>query len=62
MSPAASVSGYYFSHPESCYFGVSRVERDQVEDYARRRRVSVEVAERWLTPVLGYEPSPALVA
>jgi 5-methyltetrahydrofolate--homocysteine methyltransferase len=56
MSPAASVSGLYFSHPESRYFGVSRVERDQVEDYARRKRMSVEEVERWLAPVLGYDP------
>jgi 5-methyltetrahydrofolate--homocysteine methyltransferase len=57
MSPAASVSGLYFSHPESRYFGVSRVERDQVEDYARRKAIGVEEAERWLAPVLGYEPA-----
>ena len=56
MHPAASVSGYYFSHPEAGYFGVGRVGRDQVEDYARRKGVEVETAERWLAPVLGYEP------
>ncbi len=56
MWPGASVSGLYFSHPESHYFGVGKVERDQVEDYARRKGWSVEEAERWLTPVLNYDP------
>ena len=55
MTPAASVSGLYFSHPESRYFGVSKVGRDQVEDYARRKRISLEQAERWLAPVLSYD-------
>ena len=55
MFPAASVSGMYFSHPESRYFGVSKIERDQVESYARRKNMSVEEVERWLAPVLGYE-------
>jgi 5-methyltetrahydrofolate--homocysteine methyltransferase len=62
MMPAASVSGLYFSHPESRYFGVSRVERDQVEDYARRKGVSVETVERWLSTVLGYDPGPSEAA
>ena len=57
MLPAASVSGFYFSHPEARYFATGRVDRDQVEDYARRRGASVEQAERWLAPVLSYEPS-----
>jgi 5-methyltetrahydrofolate--homocysteine methyltransferase len=56
MSPASSVSGLYFAHPDSRYFGVSRVERDQVEDYARRKNMSIDEVERWLAPVLGYEP------
>jgi 5-methyltetrahydrofolate--homocysteine methyltransferase len=56
MLPAASVSGLYFSHPESRYFGVSKIERDQVQDYARRKGVSPEEVERWLAPVLGYDP------
>lgn len=56
MMPTASVSGYYFSHPEAQYFGIGRVEKDQVEDYARRKGVSVEQAERLLSPVLGYDP------
>jgi 5-methyltetrahydrofolate--homocysteine methyltransferase len=55
MTPAASVSGLYFGHPESRYFTVGKVGRDQVEDYARRRGVEVAEAERWLRPNLGYE-------
>ena len=55
MFPAASVSGFYFSHPSAQYFGIGRVYRDQVEDYARRKGISVGEAERWLAPVLGYE-------
>ncbi|MBI2394532.1 MAG: methionine synthase [Deltaproteobacteria bacterium] len=54
MTPAASVSGLYFAHPESRYFAVGRVARDQVEDYARRKGMKVEEVERWLAPVLGY--------
>ena len=56
MNPAASVSGWYLSHPEARYFGVGRVGRDQVEDYAARKGWSVSEAERWLSPNLGYEP------
>ncbi|WJW75393.1 methionine synthase [Thiohalobacter sp. IOR34] len=56
MMPAASVSGWYFSHPQSKYFGVGKINRDQVEDYARRKGMSLEDAERWLAPNLGYEP------
>ncbi len=52
MLPTAAVSGFYFGHPEAQYFGVARIGRDQVEDYARRRGVSVEQAERWLRPNL----------
>lgn len=55
MYPAASVSGWYFSHPESRYFGIGRVAHDQVEDYAARKEMSVVEAEKWLAPVLGYE-------
>lgn len=55
MYPAASVSGWYFSHPESRYFGIGRVGRDQVEDYAKRKGMSLAEAEKWLSPVLGYE-------
>ncbi len=60
MMPAASVSGLYFSHPESHYFGVGKIERDQVEDYAKRKHWPVAEAERWLAPILNYEPSAAL--
>jgi 5-methyltetrahydrofolate--homocysteine methyltransferase len=55
MLPGASVSGYYFWHPQSQYFGVGRIGRDQVEDYARRKGMPVEEVERWLAPNLGYE-------
>jgi 5-methyltetrahydrofolate--homocysteine methyltransferase len=56
MWPAAAVSGFYFSHPESRYFGVGKIGRDQVEDYAARKGWSVEEAERWLGPILNYDP------
>ena len=56
MLPASSVSGFYFWHPDSRYFGVGKIGRDQVADYASRKGVSVEQAERWLAPALGYEP------
>jgi 5-methyltetrahydrofolate--homocysteine methyltransferase len=56
MHPAASVSGWYLSHPEGRYFGVGRVYRDQVQEYARRKGMDVRTAERWLAPWLGYEP------
>jgi 5-methyltetrahydrofolate--homocysteine methyltransferase len=56
MLPGASVSGWYFSHPQAHYFGVGRIERDQVEDYARRKGMAVGEAERWLAPNLNYEP------
>ena len=55
MLPAASVAGYYFWRPEAQYFGVGRVGRDQVEDYARRKGLTVAETERWLAPNLGYE-------
>jgi 5-methyltetrahydrofolate--homocysteine methyltransferase len=57
MWPGSSVSGLYFSHPESFYFGVGKIERDQVEDYAARKGFSVEETERWLAPVLNYIPA-----
>ena len=56
MTPTASVSGWYFAHPDATYFGVGRVGRDQVEDYARRKGWSLAEAERWLAPNLGYDP------
>jgi len=55
MYPTAAVSGLYFAHPESHYFGVGRIERDQVEDYARRKGWDLGTAERWLRPILNYE-------
>jgi 5-methyltetrahydrofolate--homocysteine methyltransferase len=56
MWPGASVCGLYFSHPESHYFGVGKIERDQVEDYAARKGWTVAEAEKWLAPVLNYDP------
>ncbi len=56
MLPAASVSGLYFSHPEAKYFAVGKIDRDQVEDYARRKGMDVRAVERWLAPNLNYEP------
>ncbi len=56
MVPTAAVSGWYFSHPDSRYFGLGKIYRDQVEDYARRKGMSLRDAERWLAPNLGYEP------
>jgi 5-methyltetrahydrofolate--homocysteine methyltransferase len=56
MWPAASVSGIYLAHPQSRYFDVGRLARDQVEDYAKRKGISTEEAERLLSPRLGYEP------
>jgi 5-methyltetrahydrofolate--homocysteine methyltransferase len=55
MTPPASVSGLYFSHPEAVYFGVGHIAKDQVEDYARRTGASVAETERWLAPILGYD-------
>jgi 5-methyltetrahydrofolate--homocysteine methyltransferase len=57
MWPAASVSGWYFSHPESSYFAVGKINKDQVENYSRRKGMSLEDTERWLAPILGYEPT-----
>jgi 5-methyltetrahydrofolate--homocysteine methyltransferase len=64
MTPTAAVSGWYFWHPEARYFGVGKIGRDQVEDYARRKGMSLAEAERWLGPNLGYEPAagPPLAA
>ncbi|HEV7803091.1 MAG TPA: methionine synthase, partial [Burkholderiales bacterium] len=64
MHPASSVSGFYFSHPDSRYFAVGKTDRDQVDDYARRKNMPLQEIERWLAPVLGYEPEvePAEVA
>ena len=57
MLPTAAVAGWYFSHPESKYFNTDKIEKDQVESLAVRKGVSVEEIERWLSPVLAYEPS-----
>ena len=54
MMPTSAVSGYYFAHPEAQYFGVARIGRDQLEDYAKRRGCSIEQAEKWLRPNIGY--------
>jgi 5-methyltetrahydrofolate--homocysteine methyltransferase len=59
MWPGSSVSGLYLSHPESRYFGIGKIERDQVEDYARRKGLSVAETERWLSPILNYDPRAA---
>ncbi|MEJ2479086.1 MAG: methionine synthase [Acidihalobacter sp.] len=56
MWPAAAVSGWYFAHPEAHYFGVGKIGRDQVEDYAQRKGWDIKTAERWLAPALGYDP------
>jgi 5-methyltetrahydrofolate--homocysteine methyltransferase len=55
MTPPAAVSGLYFAHPEAHYFGVGRIDRDQVEDYARRKGWDLKTAERWLAPILAYD-------
>jgi 5-methyltetrahydrofolate--homocysteine methyltransferase len=57
MLPMASVSGFYFSHPEARYFAVAKIARDQVEDYAKRKGWDIATAERWLAPNLGYQPA-----
>ncbi len=62
MWPGASVSGLYLSHPDSHYFGVAKVERDQVEDYARRKGMDIREVERWLAPILNYDPAGYVVA
>ena len=55
MYPASSVCGWYFAHPESKYFGVGKIAKDQVEDYARRKNMPIEEIERWLRPQLDYD-------
>jgi 5-methyltetrahydrofolate--homocysteine methyltransferase len=59
MFPTAAVSGFYFSHPDSKYFSVGKIARDQVESFAERKGMSVSEAERWLAPNLGYDPAKA---
>jgi 5-methyltetrahydrofolate--homocysteine methyltransferase len=55
MFPTAAVSGWYFSHPDSKYFGLGQISKDQIEDYAERKGMGLEEAERWLAPVLNYD-------
>ena len=62
MWPGSAVSGLYLSHPDSHYFGVGKIERDQAEDYAKRKGWTVAEAERWLAPVLNYDPRALQVA
>lgn len=62
MTPPASVSGLYFAHPQAHYIGVGKIDRDQVEDYAKRKGWRVEEAERWLGPILNYDPMEKAVA
>ena len=62
MWPGSSVSGLYFAHPESHYFGVGRIERDQAQDYAKRKGWPLAEAERWLAPILNYEPETMAAA
>jgi 5-methyltetrahydrofolate--homocysteine methyltransferase len=62
MWPGSSVSGLYFSHPESRYFGIGKIEKDQVEDYARRKGWTLAEAERWLAPNLNYNPRAVAAA
>ncbi len=56
MWPGAAVSGWYFSHPESAYFGIGKINKDQVEDYAVRKGMDLSTTEKWLSPILGYDP------
>jgi 5-methyltetrahydrofolate--homocysteine methyltransferase len=56
MYPAASVSGFYFSHPESKYFAVGKIDRSQIEDYSRRKGMDLRTVEQWLSPNLNYDP------
>jgi 5-methyltetrahydrofolate--homocysteine methyltransferase len=62
MLPTAAVSGFYFSHPDARYFAVGKIDRDQAQDYARRKGVPLETVERWLAPALSYEAGQQGVA
>ena len=62
MFPTAAVSGFYFSHPQAHYFGVGKIDRDQVASYAQRKGMPLAEAERWLAPNLGYEPDAPVAA
>ena len=59
MLPTAAVSGWYFSHPGARYFPLGKIDLDQVQNYAARKQLSLQEAERWLAPSLGYEPASA---
>jgi 5-methyltetrahydrofolate--homocysteine methyltransferase len=59
MLPTAAVSGFYYSHPQSSYFSVGKVGRDQIENYAGRKGMSVATAERWLASILAYDDRAA---
>ena len=61
MYPTAAVSGLYFAHPEARYFAAGKLQEDQIKDYAKRKGITKEEAERWLSPYLAYDPKPALV-
>ena len=56
MHPTAAVSGWYFSHPDSRYFGLGKINRDQIKNYAQRKRLDLKSIEKWLSPNLGYTP------
>ena len=56
MFPTAAVSGWYFSHPNSRYFGLGKINYDQVRNYAQRKGVDIKIMEKWLSPNLGYSP------
>jgi 5-methyltetrahydrofolate--homocysteine methyltransferase len=56
MYPTAAVSGWYFSHPDAKYFQVGRIDGDQVADYARRKGLPIAEVERWLAPIVDYQP------
>jgi 5-methyltetrahydrofolate--homocysteine methyltransferase len=60
MFPASSVSGLYFGHPDSKYFAVGKIERDQIDSYAQRKGMTAEEAEKWLQPYLNYNPDSVL--
>ena len=62
MWPGSSVSGIYLAHPDAHYFGVAKVERDQVEDYAARKGMPIAEVERWLGPILNYIPGGTALA
>jgi 5-methyltetrahydrofolate--homocysteine methyltransferase len=58
MWPGSSVSGLYFAHPQSRYFALGKIDRDQVADYAQRKSMTITEVERWLGPNLNYDPAP----